>query len=342
MNAPRHFLVLVFLLAAAGCRPSPSGRSPQPQEPSPDVQLWRALGFAEDKDLSGIARISPTQALVCSDELRAVQTATIDSATSTITAGALITLLPDGIEGESECDLEGVAVAPEEPAYYVIGSHGVGKKKGDFQASRTHVFRIPIDPATRQPQAAGITVGSLRPWLEKDPVLSRYVGQPLQENGFNIEGLTYQTGKLWIGVRGPNLNGDAFVIEAVPASLFTPAPVATLHRLKLGPGHGIREIVALKQGFIVLAGNACAETSKTFPKSLAPGPDVGFVLHEWQPPAPPKVLLKLSALPEGAKAEGLLLLSETDAEIKLLVLCDGVRGASPQGVTLARRPPQRE
>ena len=301
-------------------------------------EAWRTVGFDEDKDLSGIASPDGRQVLVVSDETVAVQPGVLERKSGTITAGVPVPLPMGARDGKSEADVEGVAWMPEEKAWYVTGSHGLGKKKADFQESRCHVFRIPADPASGRPMTDGITRASLLPWAEREPSLQPYVRKPLQQNGFNIEGLAAKDGKLWFGLRGPNVDGAAFVVSVPPAALFRDGGNgAVVHRFATGPGTGIRELAALRDGFVVLTGNASAETSKQQPKSEAPGPDVNFALWHWQPGGAP---VKLGDLPQPpGKGEGLLVLEDTEDHADVLVLHDGISGGAPRVHRLTRPTP---
>lgn len=336
---------IAAILISAGCgSQSPLTAAPPPATATKSaggwqIQLlpaaWRLTGFQEDKDLSGIAAWDATHCLVCSDELRTIQPGRMNREAGSIVAGPPIPLLP-GAAGDTEVDAEGVAVSREDSCYYVTGSHGVGKKKADFQESRCRVIRIPVDPASGEPVAAGIQTASILPWAAGDATLGQYVHQPLQLNGFNIEGLTYKNGRLWFGLRAPNEKGDAFVIEAGARALFSGAADARLHRLPVGMGQGIREIAALREGFLVLTGNASAEATKKQPRSMALGGDQTFRLFLWNPAASPAVTF-IGVLPSpSAKAEGLLILEETPAHIDVLVLFDGSAGGGPKVYRLVR------
>ncbi|HWB06351.1 MAG TPA: DUF3616 domain-containing protein [Verrucomicrobiales bacterium] len=296
---------------------------------------WRLTGFQEDKDLSGIAAWDAGHCLICTDEGRTIQPGTMDRNAGTITAGAPISLLP-ALGGKKEADAEGVAVSKQDSCYYVTGSHGVGKKKGDFQDSRCQVTRIPVDRATGEPMAEGVKNASLIGWVRSNSVLGKYAGQPLQTNGFNIEGLTMKGGKLWFGVRGPNENGDAFVIETDPQSLFSGNPEAALHRLKVGATQGIREIAALNNGFLILTGNACAEASKEIPKSLAPPHDQTFRFFFWNPAGNPSLTFVGDLPSPSAKAEGMLVLEDAAGHIDVLVIFDGASGGGPKVYRLSK------
>ncbi len=293
---------------------------------------WTFRGFREDQDLSGVAAWDEKHVLVVTDETVTVQGGIMDRAARTVTAGVEIPL-PVSVTGEKvEADAEGVAVLREDGAYYVTGSHGLGKKKADFQPSRCQVYRIAVDAATGEPRAQGITVASLLPWVEKHPDLASHVKQPLQLNGFNIEGLAAQAGRLWFGLRAPNLNGVAFVIEADPAELFAGKTEGMkLHRIPVGQGAGIREIAALRDGFLVLTGNASAEATRKQPVTRAPGEDQKFVLWFWRPSGPGSYSERIGEIPEpSAKAEGLLILGEESGRLDVLVLFDSAAGGGPK------------
>ncbi len=332
-------------LLTASCKPQPEGvaagdRIATVTAPSSGWTIsllpdsWKISGFVEDKDLSGIAAWDASHCLICTDEGTSIQTGTMDRATRTITAGLSVPLLK-GISGK-ETDSEGVAVSREEGCYYVTGSHGVGKKKGDFQESRCQVARIPVDPKTGLPIADGVENASLMGWVRANETLGKYAGQPLQHNGFNIEGLTHKDGKLWFGLRGPNEKGDAFVVETTGASLFSGKTEAKLHRLKVGPLQGIREIAGLKNGFLVLTGNASAEASKAFPNSEAPPHDQTFRFFFWKPGASPATTFVGDLPSPSAKAEGMLILNEEEKHIDVLVIFDGAVGGGPKVYRLSK------
>jgi hypothetical protein len=292
---------------------------------------WTFTGFEGAKDLSGIAAAPGGPALVVSDELGAAQAARIDTAARTVTAGPLVPLLPDG----AEADLEGVAVSGDGRTFYATGSHGVGKKKGDIEPSRRLVHRIRA-PTAGAAFGPAETSAALMDWVGRNPVLGPHAGRPLQQNGFNIEGLAWRDGRLWFGVRAPNLDGEAFVIEAEPGSLFAgAAPTATLHRVRIGPGLGFREIAAVRDGFILLAGEACAEASKQIPESLAAAVEPGYSFFWWRPGAASAV--PVGRLPDApGKAEGLLVLRDDDEAVDVLVLFDGPPQGAPRVFRLHR------
>ena len=298
---------------------------------------WKLEGFEENLDLSGIASLDGKTVLVGSDELIAAQPGQMDQAGGRIKAGDLIPLMPNPSGKKIEIDIEGVAAAPEDHCYYVTGSHGVGKKKGEYEDSRASVFKLPCDPATGAIRPEAIQRASLMPWLEKSEVFRDYTKKPLQLNGFNIEGLAFRDGKLYFGVRGPNVQGNTYIIETTPASLFGGGlPECTVQALPVGGTRGIRELAAVREGFIVITGNASAEATKKFPTSQTRMADKVFDVFLWRPGKEPALTsIGVLPLPQG-KAEAILVLEDAPAYVDLLVLFDGAPDGGPQAYRLTR------
>lgn len=333
-SAVGAFASLLFACNAPA-RPSPLPASGWTISQSP--ASWKVEGFEEDMDLSGIATLDQKTVLLGSDEMIAAQAGTMDKAAGLIKAGDLIQLMQNPSGKKMEIDIEGIAADPAEHCYYVTGSHGVGKKKGEFEASRASVFKIPTDPTTGAIKTEGIQRASLMPWLEQNGTFKDYTKKPLQLNGFNIEGLTFHGGKLYFGIRGPNVQGNTYVIETTPASLFSGSlPECTIHTLPVGETRGIRELAAVRDGFIVLTGNASAEATKKFPTSQARMDDKVFDLFLWQPGKSP-ALSSIGVLPKtGGKAEAILVLEDAPAHVDILMLFDGAPDGGPQTYRLSR------
>ena len=298
-------------------------------------QEWRLEGFAESLDLSGIASLGGFSALVGTDEMFSVQAAEIDRGKRILKARPLMPLIESYSSGAPELDIEAIAVDPERHRYFVTGSHGVGKKKGDVQPPRETVFEVPVDPETGEIKRSEIRRGSLLPWFRKDPLFQDFVREPLQQNGINIEGLAYREGKLWFGMRGPNIGGISHVIEVVPESLFNGGvPEGKSHDLKLGDNSGIRELTAISDGFLLIAGNSAAEASKRIPVSISNSPDDSFELYFWKPGQEVQLIGKLPA--SSGKAEAMLVLGETSGFIDLLVIFDNAPEGGPIAIRVHR------
>ncbi len=314
-------------------------------------------GFTGSLDLSGVARAG-NLVVIGSDELTEIQTGTLDEAGRTIRCAAGLSLATAESQAEegakkkkkdgakkkkaAEIDIEGVCFSAEENVFYVTGSHGAGKKKGDFQPARCGVYRVPYDPASGAVLAAQATRSSLLPWLETSVEFKDHVRQPLQQNGFNIEGIACQEGRLYFGVRGPNREGNTWIIETGAAELFRNEGRGLqpkVHAIPAGAGRGIREITGVTGGFLIITGNAAAEPVKNFPQSLARGEDSAFALSflplsEAGAIGAPQLIGDVSA--PGGKAEGLLVLRDQEDTLELLVLHDGREQGGATQFTLRR------
>lgn len=304
----------------------------------PVAETWRFTGSREPLDLSGIARANGSHALLVADEAHELQTAIFDAGRHMVEAGPPIGLpLPEDHPApkKPEADLEAVAWSHRDSCYYAIGSHGVGKKRGDPQVTRHGVFRIPFNQSSGSIEASRIRRTTLAPVLRGIPELQPFIDRPLQQNGLQIEGLAARDGRLWIGLRAPNLDGAAVILEVDPDKLFRGDSSAIVHKVPLGPGRGIRELAALSDGLLILAGNASSEPSKRFPESQAPGPDNHFTLHHWGVGSQRVDQVAVLPAAEG-KAEGLLVLADEGSSCRILVLYDGIAAGGPRVFRLVR------
>jgi hypothetical protein len=153
---------------------------------------------------------------------------------------------------------------------------------------------------------------------------------PLQQSGVNIEGLAVRNGRLFVGFRGPNLDGFAFVLEIAAADVFDakPEPQYTLHKLRLGKGLGIREIVAAESGFLIIAGNAGSEPSDKFTESENYEEDRDYSLVLWDGKS--SEVHQIGPIPNTpGKAEAMTILEESASEVTVLILFDGPKGGRP-------------
>jgi len=323
-------LVSVVFYLAMGVACADSGPSSQRDRraagPWSRIELVDHYSFAgnvlEDTNLSGIACLSDKNCLVGTDEGRAVQFVELSRTTKMLKVLKTVPLLQSG----KEIDIE--AIAAEGDSYYVIGSHGISKKQGEQQANRFRIFRLKVDRATGAP--AGVDVASLSGILRGDSVLGEHFQMPLQQNGVNIEGLAVRDGRLFVGLRGPNLGGVAFVMEVPVEEVFAgrPRPVYALHKLRIGEGLGIREIVAARTGFLIIAGNAGAEPSEKFTESENYEKDREFSLVFWDGKG--SEVRRIGSIPDPpGKAEAMTILEESASEITVLILFDGPKGGRP-------------
>jgi len=287
---------------------------------------WAFVGqVAEDKDLSGLACVSERFGLVGTDESRDVQGGELSRQARTL---RIVQTMPLAASGD-EIDTE--AIAAEGNRYYIIGSHGISKKEGLPQGNRYSIFRLTADPATGLPiRPLSVDKASLVGILRTDPVLGAYFGKPLQQRGVNIEGLAARGGRLFVGLRGPNLQGDAFVLEIAADDVFRGnlQPAYVLHRLSLGVGYGIREIVTAKSDFLIIAGNSASEPSEKYTQSLDYDENREFLLFCWDGQG--SNVHKIGVIPDvKGKAEAMTILEETEDHVTVLMLFDGPRQGRP-------------
>lgn len=307
------------------------------------TERWRNIEFVghysfegdvfEDKDLSGMACVSETRCLIGADEGKQVQVLELSKKARLLRVMTDVVLLDSG----SEIDIEAIAV--DNDSYYIIGSHGVSKKDGKIQKNRYKIFRFRVDPATGLP-AMGIhsetrrpidlQIGSLSSILKNDAVLGRYFQKPLQHNGVNIEGLAAKYGQLFVGFRSPNLGGKAYVMEIAAEQIFGGKKGRNyrLHSLSLGKGYGIREIVAAGSCFLIIAGNSGSEPSDKFPKSENYREDRGYVMFSWDGKS--SQVQRIGPIKNApGKAEAMVVLSESEQQITVLILFDGADKGNP-------------
>jgi hypothetical protein len=281
-------------------------------------------------DISAIARIKQGYCLIGADEGIYAQLCEISKDKEIIITGN-VKLLPEEIG--SEIDIEGVTAIGD--TYYLTGSHGLAKNSGDYQDSRHYCFRFKVDEQSGK-QAEQVEVSSLRCVIESEPVLKPYYKKLLQRKGVNIEGLASKDGQLFFGFRSPNIKGRAFAIEIEPEELFDEKEEKAykLHSLELGDGIGIREIVAIKRGFLIIAGNAGSEAGDS--EELDTQTNVqdweqgrGFNLFFWDGGTGIQEIGEIARDNERYKAEGMMVLEEKDSAIDVLIMFDGPAGGLP-------------
>ena len=271
--------------------------------------------------------------LLIGDEVRYARFFSIDG--KTLVPGQKIFLLPERDSNGhkfKETDAEGIAFAKN--FYYAVGSHGLNKD-GNKQPSRYFVYRVRIDPLTGRPsdlgseETASTSVersNTLDALIAADPVLKGHIGKVPGEQGVNIEGLAVSGDDMFFGFRGPVVN-DAALVRQVPIEAIFEGKTAPLrpHSLRLGKGMGIRDLAAVKDGFLVLSG----------PEERKPGKAEVFF---WKPDAEPIALADLGGpRSDEGQPEVLMVLDETDSLYSVLVMSDGPDGGDPMRFEIAKK-----
>lgn len=236
---------------------------------------------------------------------------------------------------DEEIDLEGLA--RQGNRVYALGSHSQKRPllkpeatheenrrrimKLEAPSSRFHLFRLTFDPRTGD-LAAPIERISLRDVLLQDRLLWPFSRIPGKENGVDLEGIALDGAMLLVGFRSPVLRSGH-----VPVLVFSfESPERYELRFIDLDGRGIRDLVGVEGGFLVLAGRDAPAAG-------------GFELYFWDGVdripdrgRPRGHLTSLGAVPApaGGEAEGITVLHETGEAYEVLVVYDGVDRGGPR------------
>jgi hypothetical protein len=300
--------------------------APPAIEPAGTVEF--AGTWDDDTNFSAAVQVGNV-VLVASDEIGRLQTGTL--AGNRVTRGADVRLQEQS-GADVELDIEALAVSGS--TVYALGSHSdtrsssheltrtaaknlerlrEGKKE---RAERDVLLRFTYNASTGQ--AGPIARASLRPAIAADTkVLAPFLDLPGKENGVDLEGLAVDGTTLFAGFRGPVLR-HGFV--PVLRTTFDQPGQATLLFVPLD-GRGIRDLVKVPDGFLLLAGpvgdgDAPHRVYLWNGKDCIPGKNAfGGTL---------KLLGDIAAPAAGGKAEALMLTGETAQAYEALVLFDSL------------------
>ena len=253
-----------------------------------------------------------------------------------------VTLIP----GDGELDAE--AAATDGRYFYIAGSHSPRRSDCSARPDSRHIVRLARDPETGRALKPGVVkramnkvmgestpagyADSTRLWaiMQAQPALAAHVGDKLcmGDNGaVNIEGMAVQDGRLTFGFRGPVADGVATLLSVDADALFDPTgradPKAVVSTLALGAHTGIRDLVAVTGGFLLLAGPDDERASQK---------TVDFSVWFWDGHSPQARALaqldtrqvSLRSCDKEVKPEALTVLQETAKGYQLLVLSDGL------------------
>ena len=330
----RSLLIPALLVAAV------LGPSHAPAATLAPEQRFRTLGdFSARKpgkaaqDVSGLACMpvanGAQRCLLINDEGAFAQFASI--AENRITPGSTLPIIgtqaaPDtlGQPPQGICrtagrfaELDGEAVAYADGAFYVAGSHGCSRNKGEFRLSAFHLARIRVD-ADGAPTGHVELSYRLSDMLRRAGEAGAFFGKSLaDDNGLNVEGIAVIGDTLWAGLRAPSLGNRSFLVGASLATLFAPGHAAATEAPKVialpaGRDRGIRDLAPLPGGRLVaLLGPA---QDQSLPYSL--------MLVDT---ARPEAAAPLGDLPArgGGKAESLTVLGEGRGALTVLIGYDG-------------------
>jgi hypothetical protein len=243
---------------------------------------------------------------------------------------------------DQEVDIEAITFG--QGYLYVAGSHSLRRRRlkpelsvrknrerlldVGQQSARNRLYRLSFDPASGVLGKTEYIDLSKR--LRKDPLLGPFTKLPSKENGVEIEGIALRDGRLYLGFRGPVLRDN--YVPVMTLAFDRPKDYA-LSFVRLD-GQGIRDFVALDDGFLILSG----------PVNDAPGP---FCLWWWdgadQIPGKDRTVHATRWLGEvstsgGASAEGLALLSEENGHAEVVLVYDTDNAAQAVRMQVDLRP----
>lgn len=246
-----------------------------------------------------------------------------------------------------EMDLEGLAA--EGNVLYVIGSHSAKRKSIEAlentreknrrrlmsaakkQPYRDCLFQIMLnDDGTKQ----SIARTSLAHFLDSTEPFKTHRSVAGKENGVDIEGLAVKQGSLYVGFRGPVLRGNYVPILRCT---FSEPPVGCELMFVNLEGRAIRDLIAVKNGLLLLAGPV-GDGSESYRLYFWNGLD--------QVPGTDIELADLGSglkflgdlpLPRNKgmlKAEGVVLVTEDDQTWEVIVIFDGASGGARYNVDM--------
>jgi hypothetical protein len=315
---------------------------------TPAATSWKMTGISKDKDISGIACMpagAVRRCVIAVDEEVSASIAVLQG--TEIRQEARVPLLP---APNKELDAEGAAFDPETGFFYVIGSHGTKRHCCEQNPSSFNVirFRLKENGSAGAALVEDLEVSSrLQAAMKASSKVGPHVGLCLgirptgkqkekgcpadRRQGANIEGIAIHGKKLYVGLRGPVHDDTAYLMSFDTEQVFGLTPAGTTIAVKLGsaggPRLGVRDLAAVKSGFLILSG----------PEDDEPGQAALFHFDPDKGALTP--LGRISGLAAEAKPEGLLVLEDSQQRYRVLVISDGVKNGLPTEYE-TKKPPQ--
>ena len=353
-SCPRRRSILGFIASVLLVATVSAARTEAPLIAPEEIEWMPSSSFEKDDkkekpknrprmNLSGAACVPTTpkftSCLIANDEKKYAQFFSIDG--TTLSPLKLIRLSNE----DKDPDAEGVAYA--EGYFYVAGSHGRSRHGDKDNDASYAVFRFPVDPATAMPPfkvtdkkvAAEVESSArLRKAIKNacvardnqpdDCSIKKLFNQSLAKGGVNIEGIAVKDGRMHFGLRGPSRGGNAYLLSVDAEAMFKKH--ANLNSkatsLPLGTDTGIRDLAAVSDGILVLAGPTRKE-------------DVPYAVWLWDGVgnnARQLATLDLSGIDGEGKAEVLLPLAEDSSNIRVLVMFDGIENGGAVSFMIPR------
>jgi len=342
----RTGLAIVFLAHIA------TVSAAEPPIVTPEGPVWDAgSGFSfstnsndSRRSLSGIAcpqeSVSPHRCVAVFDEGVEARYVVLNSGKLAPESDPILLLA-----GGKELDAEGAA--RDGSFIYIVGSHSVKRNNCQDNPDGRHVLRFQVDPATgltqRKPSGVPSELvddgGRLWQLITEDPELNKFAGGCLGtkapskaptlvgKHGVNIEGVAARNGFLYFGFREPALNGSTPILRVAADPLFAGGPQESeLLTFAVGPGRGIRDLLAVTEGMLLLIGpDDDSSTSVGWSVAFWDGSGARNVV------VTPRTLAHLvlpsvrsKSCDKEAKLEALTMLEDGTEFRRLLILSDGM------------------
>jgi hypothetical protein len=275
---------------------------------------------------------------------------------------------PDGervILRPGKVELDAEAAATDGAFYYVTGSHSAKRSSCASNPDSRHVIRFKVDPATGRGlrttdgKLAGLEdTGALWALMATLPGLKDHVGEEMclggqspgqppnapdkaGRQGVNIEGLAIRNGRLFFGFRGPAIDGTAMILSVDADALFKGGDARPkLSTITVGQGRGIRDLLAVSDGILVLAGpdDDKANTALDWVVLRWDGEDSGNAVKQ------PRALatldlshVKLRKCDEELKPEALVVTEDRPGQpYRAIILSDGMCDGGALGFSIPR------
>jgi hypothetical protein len=247
------------------------------------------------------------------------------------------------LAGGKELDAEGAA--RDGDTVYITGSQSPFRSPCAPRPDSRHVFRFKVDQQTGKATlaASGKPIdleddrGNLWKYMNKNDVLDKFVGHKKclgkPDHAVNIEGLAAKDGMLYFGFREPARDQHTYILPVKADELFSQAGIKNAEpiKFKVGSGSGIRDMLAVRDGFLLLIGPDDDNAS-----------GVGWSIALWggsasKDPAPLAALNLSGAQPRPCssggstdrKPEAMAVLEEGGDFYRLLILSDGMCDGGP-------------
>ena len=230
-----------------------------------------------------------------------------------------------------DADLEGIAVLGD--LVYVVGSHSRTRPKirkdATYKDNRDRLANATIDPTCdKRNSLLELRLnedGSIasRNWIDlarsikRHAILKPFAKVPSKENGIDIEGIAVTKDEIYVGFRGPVLRDNYAPVLVLNRQ--RPKAASELRYVDL-EGRGIRDMAAVADGFLLIAGPV---GDARLPFDLVHWDGKDMIPGSGNRPDGKKRDICRLPTPGGAKPEGVAVVAETSGTYTIIVVFDG-------------------